>query len=227
MSTFAYFETEAVRLATRIRELKAATPDFVEARDTAQRHVERHYGLIEEAEEALSRLREEAATAAAGLGSDILGDVPELAPRHAELPALDDLTETEQAEVEAVLNDDTPFEGCAQADPIDPRQGSDVIAELIRAREAEIEADNAEADPFVPAPETGFADIDNATAVSGDPPADTFVTLGEVAEQITAAVAEIASPSPPTPDASDDPEMTDEQVERVEQNFATAYKAFA
>lgn len=220
MSTFAYFETEAVRLATRIRELKAATPDFVEARDTAQRHVERHYGLIEEAEEALSRIREEAATAAAGLGSDILGGAPELTPRHAELPALADLPADEQAEVEAVLNDDAPFEGveaAAEADPLDPRQGSDVIAELIRARAAEIEADNAEADPFVPAPETGFADIDNAP----------FVTLGEVAEQITAAVAEIASPSPPTPDASDDPEMTDEQVERVEQNFATAYKAFA
>lgn len=217
MSTFAYFETEAVRLATRIRELKAATPDFVEARDTAQRHVERHYGLIEEAEEALSRLREEAATAAAGLGSDILGDVPELAPRHAELPALADLSADEQAEVEAVLNDDTPFEGCAQADPLDPRQGSDVIAELIRAREAEIEAAGDAA-------ETGFADIDNA---AGLPAPEPFVTLGEVAEQITAAVAEIASPSPPTPDASDDPEMTDEQVERVEQNFATAYKAFA
>ena len=39
-----------------------------------------------------------------------------LAPAPDALPALADLPEAEQAEVEAVLDDDTPFEGIAEAD---------------------------------------------------------------------------------------------------------------
>lgn len=40
-------------------------------------------------------------------------------------------------------------------------------------------------------------------------------------EHIAAAVQEIASPPPPTPDTTDEPELTDEQVERAEERLAT------
>ena len=66
--SFSYYETEALRLAARIRELKGLTPEFIEARDTAQRHVERHYALIEQEEATLTDLRSQAAEAALKLG---------------------------------------------------------------------------------------------------------------------------------------------------------------
>lgn len=40
-------------------------------------------------------------------------------------------------------------------------------------------------------------------------------------EQVAAAVQEIASPPPPAPDTTDEPELTDEQVERAEERLAT------
>jgi hypothetical protein len=40
-------------------------------------------------------------------------------------------------------------------------------------------------------------------------------------EHITAAIQEIASPPPPAPDATDEAELTDEQVERAEERLAT------
>lgn len=73
--SFSYYETEALRLSARIRELKGLTPEFIEARDTAQRHVERHYALIEQEEATLTDLRSQAAEAALKLGVE-----PELKP---------------------------------------------------------------------------------------------------------------------------------------------------
>lgn len=40
-------------------------------------------------------------------------------------------------------------------------------------------------------------------------------------EYVAAAVEQIASPPPPAPDATDEPELTDEQVERIEERLAT------
>jgi hypothetical protein len=39
-------------------------------------------------------------------------------------------------------------------------------------------------------------------------------------EYVAAAVEQIASPPPPAPDATDEPELTDEQVERIEERLA-------
>ena len=40
-------------------------------------------------------------------------------------------------------------------------------------------------------------------------------------EYVAAAVEQIASPPPPAPDATEEPELTDEQVERIEERLAT------
>lgn len=50
--------------------------------------------------------------------------------------------------------------------------------------------------------------------------ADEFQSIGEIAAEVTAAVAAIAGDLPATDDQSDAPEMTDEQVERVEESLA-------
>lgn len=51
---------------------------------------------------------------------------------------------------------------------------------------------------------------------------DAFQSIGEIAAEITAAVADLAADAPATADASDAPEMDDEQVERVEETLASA-----
>ena len=161
---FAYYETEAARLATRIRDLKTLTPEFTEVRDQAQRQMERHFELIEHEEATLTDLRRQAAEAAMLLGAEV---------EVAELPALAALPAEEQAAVEAILNDDTPFVAAEQAAPT------------------------------------------------------TFATVGDIAEQITAALADMAINQPDTADLSDSPELTTEQTEAVEQNMAEALKAYA
>jgi hypothetical protein len=52
--------------------------------------------------------------------------------------------------------------------------------------------------------------------------ADEFQSIGEIAAEVTAAVAAIAAEPPAMPDATDEPEMTDEQVERLEEQTAAA-----
>lgn len=178
---FAYYETEAARLATRIRDLKALTPEFTEVRDQAQRQMERHFELIEQEEATLTDLRRQAAEAAMLLGAEPVDG------------AAEDLAE-EQRQIEAILNDDTPFEGISPAEEINP---AEELAEAIAAGHP-----------------------------AADPPA-TFATVGDIAEQITAALANMAINQPDTADLSDSPELTTEQTEAVEQNMAEALKAYA
>ncbi len=52
--------------------------------------------------------------------------------------------------------------------------------------------------------------------------ADTFESIGQIAAEVTAAVAAIAGDLPATDDQSEAPEMTDEQVERKELELAEA-----
>jgi hypothetical protein len=52
--------------------------------------------------------------------------------------------------------------------------------------------------------------------------ANEFQSIGEIAAEVTAAVAAIAAEPPATPDTTDEPEMTDEQVERLEEQTAAA-----
>jgi hypothetical protein len=196
---FAYYETEATRLAGRIRDLKGLTPEFIEVRDTAQRQMEHHFRLIEQEEATLADLRQQAAQAAMLLGVEVETEADGIVSGQAHnryiavegkmyvdtstdpvagvwgLPALADLSAEEQAEIEAILNDDTPFEGIA-------------------------------------------AEQANETTVA---------TVGDIAEQITAALADMAINQPDTPDQSDAPELTTEQVERVEDSIAEALKAYA
>ena len=58
--------------------------------------------------------------------------------------------------------------------------------------------------------------------VAASEEADTFESIGTIAAEITAAVADLAAEPPATPDATDAPEMTDEQVERKELDLAVA-----
>lgn len=55
-----------------------------------------------------------------------------------------------------------------------------------------------------------------------EPEADAFQTIGEIAAEVTAAVAAIADPVPATEDATDEPELTNDQAERVEELLAEA-----
>lgn len=208
MSQLQQYERDAITMAKRISDLKSLTPQFIDARDQAQRSMEKHYRMIEEAEADLAELRTEAAALASRLGEEMLtapdpaeadGPAPHIGTRYvwaggslsietkdgfvplvgsvsaADAPGLADLPAEEQAQVEAILNDDTPFPGMA-ADPVAN---------------------------------------------------DHFTTVGEVAERITAALAELADDQPDTPDQTDAPELTTEQVERVEADMAAALKAYA
>lgn len=190
-TSFAYYETEAQRLATRIRDLKALTPEFTEVRDQAQRQMQRHFELIEQEEKTLADLRKQAAEAAMLLGAEVEevvanGVVEQAQAYNRYLHAGSNLlieTENgfvplvgsveEQRQIEAILNDDTPFRG-----------------------------------------------------IANDPP-PTFATLGDVANEITAAIAEMAGDQPDAPDQSDGPELTTEQTETVEMNMAAPLKAYA
>jgi chromosome segregation ATPase len=68
MSDLSQYQREAEHIAFRIRELKSLTPEFLDARDQAQRSVERHYKLIEEGLADLEELRAEAAAFASRIG---------------------------------------------------------------------------------------------------------------------------------------------------------------
>jgi chromosome segregation ATPase len=68
MSDLSQYQREAEHIALRIRELKSLTPEFLDARDQAQRSVERHYKLIEEGLADLEELRAEAAAFASRIG---------------------------------------------------------------------------------------------------------------------------------------------------------------
>jgi hypothetical protein len=118
MNGFSYFEAEAKRLAIRIRDLKTMTPEFSEARDSAQRNYERHLQLIEDARIDLMCLRDNAAEAALMLGEEPeevelpqAAELPQVAelPSIAELPSLAELPVSEQVAVFSVLNDGSPF----------------------------------------------------------------------------------------------------------------------
>lgn len=139
-SGFSYFEAEAKRLAIRIRDLKTLTPEFAEARDSAQRSYDRHLQLIEDARIDLMCLRDCAAEAALMLGEE---------PDEVELPSLAELAVKDAAQYMTPLGDGPLLKmtHSYQEEPfVVPETVSDVLADVVADAMADAVASMAGAD---------------------------------------------------------------------------------
>jgi len=162
--TLSETEREARHTRQRIAELQGLTPRVEDALMRAQEAHELHMAKIEEAREELASLIDHAACIVQHLGAD--------APMETAVEM--DEPEPTQAEIDAILDDDTPFD-------------------------------------FVTVSAMDVYDLP-------EPATDQMLYV-----EMASAVEQIADDLPTTEDASDEPEMTNEQVARVEQRANGAF----
>jgi len=210
MTYLSDLERQATDKARRIRDLRGLTPEFTTARDRALEALRKHEALIEAEEGDLLNLRALAAEYTLTLGEPY---VPGTGPEGG------DMAEAFAAEFEApepvIAVADSPQEDAAELvwEAEQAEVQSDADAALIEELFEEGPHTPAEAEAQgLPTNTDQLSDwLANQPAPEAEP---TF-------EHIAAAVQEIASPPPPAPDATEEPELTDEQVERVEERLAT------
>lgn len=194
MKTLTEIEREARRTRELIAELKSYTPKFNAAKERAEDELWVHLGKIDLEREHLDDLKNAAALIVEHLGAD--------------LPAMTGAEATED-ELAAVM----------VADQVEQVEASEVEIEIERTAEPcdELVA-MIDSPQEIDAPEVTASD-DHAEPLDPEP---TFETIGAIAAEITAHVAAMAGDQPSTPDATDEPELTDEQVERKELELASA-----
>jgi hypothetical protein len=210
MKTLTEIEREARRTRELIAELKTYTPKFNAAKERAEDELWVHLGKIDLEREHLDDLKNAAALIVEHLG--------------AELPAMTGAEATED-ELAAVMAADQ-IEQVEQVEAAEV-QTSEVQTSEIETHEVETERTAEPCDELVAmidspqeidAPEVTASD-DHAEPLDPEP---AFETIGAIAAEITAHVAAMAGDQPSTPDATDEPELTDEQVERKELELASA-----
>jgi hypothetical protein len=201
LSQLKNLDAEAAYLTRRIRDLKGVTAEFETALDRARHALDQHLCLIESDENALKMIRAQAVDVANHIGAEA----------YEIMPALSDLTASEQAEVGAILDDETPFEGVTDA-------GWETLfdAETEENQSAEVNAPEAEAEKMMEdqPSDTTIAQIAETEAITA-------------AEKITAALAELANEPPETPDRSQEPEMTNAEVLDAEAQLSQIVRAYA
>jgi hypothetical protein len=226
MKSLTEIEREARRTRELIAELKSYTPKFNAAKERAEEELLVHLDKINVEREHLEDLKDAAALIVEHLGTDVPVEMLRTQEEVAAVMAADQAHEIEAHEVEQVEAHDV--------------EAAEIEADEIRSLRSRIEAaaDQAEriAEPCVElvamidspqeidAPQT----MDSPQTVASDDhaeildPEPTFETIGAIAAEITAHVAAMAGDQPSTPDATDEPELTDEQVERKELELASA-----
>lgn len=215
MKTLYEIQREARARVETIRELEGLTPRFLSACERTEAEFKLHVAKIEGERGHLSELRDAAALIVQHLGED----VPEAEP------------------VVAVA--DSPQDWSADFDDVAHYQAGKVLNEVYGTSDAWAAADHAISDIalvselFEEGPHEGEPVLVENTGQLSDWLADacaldgpkvyerTEVEIDPTFEYVAEAVAQIASPPPPAPDATDEPELTDEQVERIEERLAT------
>jgi hypothetical protein len=233
MSELTQIEREAKVVRDLITELKGLTPRFNATKERAEEELTLHLAKIDAERARLRELIDGAALIVQRLGLE--------EPVEAEQVA--EVEQVEQAPEPVVAVADSPqADGWSAMDHYNADEA--LVAEVLAqapAEEVVAAADGAQTDETEVAAsawlEDQFEAIDAGTLTEeellADSPADepaeegaelpeTFQTIGQIAAEVTAAVEQIADTPPATEDATDAPEMTNDQAERAEELLAEA-----
>jgi len=214
MKTLTEIEREARRTRELIAELKSYTPKFNAAKERAEEELLVHLDKINVEREHLEDLKDAAALIVEHLGTDVPVEMLRTQEEVAAVMAADQAHEVEAHEIEQVEADEIEADEI-EASEVEIERIAEPCDELVAMIDSPQEIDAPQA---MDSPQTVASD-DHAEILDPEP---TFETIGAIAAEITAHVAAMAGDQPSTPDATDEPELTDEQVERKELELASA-----